>query len=347
MGELKMQQKQISTTKIIPNKNNPRGINVAQDDDKLSLLMDSIDIFGVMVPLVVAPRGEKYLLIDGERRYEASKRLGLKKVPAYVAEEGLNKEDILLRMFHLHHNREQWGPIPQCKALESMYDKIKNQKKKQTIKDEEKRIKAIATEIENRTGLTNTTARDRVLFLRWPQDIKEELYEVHSEAYHYIIEIENRIILPALKNYPEYFDEVPVDDVRRFLLQKYKVNTATRGVDARLVTKMLKFKTHKKRERDKVLKIFSDLVEDENMTYNEAREDFNRQFPSTNPIKAPSPKKLLTSICALFEKVEMFEINSFPKKTSRNYVRRSTIIEAIEDLLKALKDLRGRLKNHK
>lgn len=107
-----MQQKQIYTSKIDPNIKNPRRIDIAKEDLKLGSLMDSIKQFGIMVPLVVVPNDGRYMLIDGERRYEVAKSLRLKTVPAYIIEEDLSKKDVLLRMFHIHHNREQWDPIP-------------------------------------------------------------------------------------------------------------------------------------------------------------------------------------------------------------------------------------------
>ena len=42
-----MKQRQIPTTKIDRNKNNPRGIDIVEQDDKLGLLRDSIEQFGI------------------------------------------------------------------------------------------------------------------------------------------------------------------------------------------------------------------------------------------------------------------------------------------------------------
>lgn len=119
----------IDISKIDPNPHNPRGIQIAKQDKKLPLLTDSIKNFWILVPLVVVSRGNRYLLIDGERRYVAAKALGLNKVPAYVNEKGLSDNELLYQMFHIHHNREDWGPIPQCRALEPSYNRIRNRKK--------------------------------------------------------------------------------------------------------------------------------------------------------------------------------------------------------------------------
>ena len=45
-------------------------------------LMDSIKNKGVLEPILVRPKGDRYEIIAGERRYVASKNVGLKEIPA-------------------------------------------------------------------------------------------------------------------------------------------------------------------------------------------------------------------------------------------------------------------------
>lgn len=142
----------IDISKIDPNPHNPRGIEIAKQDKKLPLLKDSIKQFGILVPLVVATKGDRFLLIDGERRYIAAKSLGIDKVPAYINDQELSDRELLYQMFHIHHNREQWGPIQQCRALEIPYNKIKSRRPISQIENEEGKIKAIAEELANETN---------------------------------------------------------------------------------------------------------------------------------------------------------------------------------------------------
>src|SRR5437879_2891829 len=109
-----MRLSQIEVSRIVPNPDNPRGIDIRTEDEKLSYLKDSIKEFGVMVPIVVSERKDgSFLLIDGERRYWSCVALSLKKVPAFILDDegSLNQDDILFRMFQIHHNREQWAPV--------------------------------------------------------------------------------------------------------------------------------------------------------------------------------------------------------------------------------------------
>ncbi len=75
--------KDIEIENIIPNPNQPR---TNFDDEALAELATSIKELGVISPITLRKnKGENtYMIIAGERRYRASKSLGLKTIPAYV-----------------------------------------------------------------------------------------------------------------------------------------------------------------------------------------------------------------------------------------------------------------------
>lgn len=54
------------------------------DPDELADLAASIAEHGVLQPIIVAPSGDGYQIVAGERRFRASKTAGLTKVPALV-----------------------------------------------------------------------------------------------------------------------------------------------------------------------------------------------------------------------------------------------------------------------
>ncbi len=54
------------------------------DQDALDELAQSIKQHGVLQPLIVTPSKQGFIIVAGERRYRASKKAGLKKVPALV-----------------------------------------------------------------------------------------------------------------------------------------------------------------------------------------------------------------------------------------------------------------------
>jgi len=335
--------KTVEISKIKANPQNPRGIPIREKDQKFALLKDSIAQFGILVPLVVSPENDHYKLIDGERRFLAAKDLGLKDVPAYVASKTLADKDILLRMFHIHHNREQWEPIPQCGALEARYNQIAERKAIQKLSTDEAKVQAIAKALADEIGIELNLARDRVLFLRWPSDIKERLYRNPNKDYLYINEIEKHIILPALANYPEYFQRVSVDEVRRFLYKKLLAKVVGKKISVRDAVPIVRFETHKPTEKKKVLRIFDELVKDPKMTFQDARDEFFREFPNARTISPPSPRKLLTLLITVQQSIEVFDINSFKTSVKRAKAGRRDVVKALEKLVEALQELKERI----
>ena len=71
----------IPLEKIIPNKSQPRSYF---GDQALSELAQSIESLGIIQPITVKKHDDNFLIISGERRFRASKIVGLKTIPAYV-----------------------------------------------------------------------------------------------------------------------------------------------------------------------------------------------------------------------------------------------------------------------
>lgn len=76
----------ISVEKIEPNPRQAR-IELGNIDD----LMASIKARGVLEPIIIRPVGDKYEIIAGERRYVASKNVGLKEIPCIEMNVGDNE----------------------------------------------------------------------------------------------------------------------------------------------------------------------------------------------------------------------------------------------------------------
>ena len=79
----KNQLKELKISDISPDPDQPRQ---HFNKEKLEELANSIRIHGVLQPIVVIRKGSKFLIVAGERRYRASKLVGLEKVPAVVRE---------------------------------------------------------------------------------------------------------------------------------------------------------------------------------------------------------------------------------------------------------------------
>src|SRR5690554_4405362 len=70
---------EIKIMDIDPNPSQPRKYF---DDQKISELVESIKVHGVVQPVIVKPHGDRYQLIAGERRWRAARAAGLSSIPA-------------------------------------------------------------------------------------------------------------------------------------------------------------------------------------------------------------------------------------------------------------------------
>jgi hypothetical protein len=343
-----MQLKRIPIEDVIPNEDNPRGIDIETQDPDLPKLKDSISKLGVLVPIVVTRKGSGYLLIDGERRYHAAKAANLKTIPAYIIEgekgEKLTDEDVLFRMFQIHHLQKQWGPVQQCNALERMYAAIIKEPDIKKLSDPRAVTKSVAIRLAEQTGIDERTALDRVKFLRWPKKIKSRLYDnPQEEGYWYICEIEEKIILPSLVNYPEYFESVPVDDVREFLFSKLD-HSLTRSTDVRKVAPYFRAEFKRADERKKVKTVLNALVTHPEMTYEDAQNELEKGFPEMLQRDPPSPRKVVSLLLNLETELERFDVESFVTATRRAKAKPLELLEAAETLLEGIADFIKRIK---
>lgn len=85
----------LKITEVEPNRNQPRK---NFDEETLEELAESIKRYGVIQPIIVVKKDDYYEIVAGERRWRASKKAGLKEIPAIVREgdERKNKEIALI-----------------------------------------------------------------------------------------------------------------------------------------------------------------------------------------------------------------------------------------------------------
>lgn len=320
----------IPLDEIEPNENNPRGPRWREDDPQFESLRSSIRERGILVPLVVMRRGGGFLLVDGERRYYAAKSLRspeLGKVPAYVFEREVDAAELQSMMFHIHMNRLQWNAAQQCRASEALYGEL--------IKIHGGDATALRKAYVSRTGMDTRTARNRLQFLKWPGDVKKRVYEETPEAYWYVVEIEDKIIEPAEKNYPEYFRRVPVDDVRRFLFQKFEEGLVTAAVEVRQAGIVTKSNFSDSGDRKRVVEILTELAKRKEYSFRDAREEFLSAFPSASEQALPSPTSMLNSIRKLTSSLLAYEVSLLLEGEGR---RRKVDVEEFSNALSSLQN---------
>lgn len=115
--EIKNSVVEIQIDLIEANPNQPRKIF---DPTSLQELADSIALHGVIMPIVVNKKGNKYMIIAGERRWRASKLAGMKTVPSIIKEynERQVKEISLIENLQ----REDLNPIEAANAMKLLME---------------------------------------------------------------------------------------------------------------------------------------------------------------------------------------------------------------------------------
>src|SRR5690606_13026930 len=111
-GEDERKLKTIQLSEIITNPNQPRK---HFDEQAHQELAESIKKDGLQEAILVRPKGDKFEIVQGERRYRAPKLAGLESIQAKVRE--VDDEEA----FHLavieNIQREQLSPIEEARAF--------------------------------------------------------------------------------------------------------------------------------------------------------------------------------------------------------------------------------------
>ncbi len=115
--------KELLTDELVPNPHNPR---LLFDRSPLEDLKSSIDKVGILVPLTVYfdKQKNKYVILDGQRRWICAKKLNKKVVPVnQVAEPTLVQN--IVTMFQIHQLRADWELMPTALKLNILMRELK------------------------------------------------------------------------------------------------------------------------------------------------------------------------------------------------------------------------------
>lgn len=108
---------EVDISDIIPNEAQPRK---NFDKDELYDLSQSIKKYGIIQPLLLKKKEDKYEIIAGERRYRAAKDAGLSKVPAIVKDVS---DEISSRIAIIENiQRKDLNPVEEAMSYKHLLD---------------------------------------------------------------------------------------------------------------------------------------------------------------------------------------------------------------------------------
>src|SRR5215470_963445 len=156
--------REIDIDRILPNSHQPRK---NFDEDALNELADSIREHGVVQPIVVRPLEDGFFqLIAGERRWRASQRAGLFRIPAVVRDAAEN--DVLELALIENLQREDLNPMEEAQAYERLISEFG----------------LTQEEVARRVGKNRATVANTLRLLRLPPEVQQWLRENRISTGH-------------------------------------------------------------------------------------------------------------------------------------------------------------------
>lgn len=105
----------IAVSSIVPNPLQPRK---EFPDSELAELRASIQVNGLLQPLLVRPHGETFQLVAGERRFRAIRSLGWRDVPVHIRQ--LDDKDVLTLALIENLQRSDLNPIEEAEGYQEL-----------------------------------------------------------------------------------------------------------------------------------------------------------------------------------------------------------------------------------
>jgi ParB family chromosome partitioning protein len=137
------------------------------EEEALQELSDSIKLHGIIQPITVRRLSAgKYQLISGERRTQASKRAGLKTLPAYIREA--NDQQMLEMALIENIQRENLNALEVALSYQRLISECK-------LKQEE---------LGERVGKKRTTVNNYLRLLKLPPDIQAAIRDQRLSMGH-------------------------------------------------------------------------------------------------------------------------------------------------------------------
>ena len=148
---------------VVPNPEQPR---TRFAEENLEELAQSIRANGIVQPIVVRKKGARYEIVAGERRWRASQRAGLQKIPAVVKE--VSDEKLLELALIENIQRQELNAIEEARAYRKLVDSV-----------------GLTQEmIAERVGKDRTLVATSLRLLKLPDDIQKLIEEQKLSAGH-------------------------------------------------------------------------------------------------------------------------------------------------------------------
>jgi len=158
--------RELSMASVKPNPYQPR---TTMDETQLDELVASIQVSGLLQPVLVRPKGNGYELIAGERRWRAAGRLGWAKIPAVIKE--VDDQTLLTLALIENLQRDNLSPMDEAAGYQRLGSEFKLPQ----------------SEIARMVGRNRATVANLLRLLQLPPEVQalvheRQLSEGHARA---------------------------------------------------------------------------------------------------------------------------------------------------------------------
>ena len=160
--------------RVDPNPNQPRQVM-----GDLSELMASIAEKGIIEPLIVRQRGQRFQIMAGERRYQAAVQVGLREVPVVIRDAD-ERETIEIALIE-NIQRKDLTPFEESEALSTLSEKhaytheqlARRLGKSRTSITESLALNGMPEEVKNLCRLADISSKSLLLQIVRQSDIEK------------------------------------------------------------------------------------------------------------------------------------------------------------------------------
>ena len=254
----------VNPDSIVKNPDTPR---IIFREEELDALMRSIEQVGIQVPLSVYEKNKNFVLIDGERRWRCSMKLGLSEVPVIIEPQPTPLNNLLM-MFNIHNVRVQWDLL----ALAFKIDKVRELVKK------ERNIDLSKKDLADLTGVSTSTIARCDDLLALPENYQELIWKElekpkGEQKYTEDLFIEIKKSIKTVEKYlPEITDEHSPEELLDTFFKKYESGVENNRVRFRDISKIARGEIVGI-PREKILNTIEKYVTQDNYTIDEAFQD--------------------------------------------------------------------------
>jgi ParB family transcriptional regulator, chromosome partitioning protein len=154
----------VEIDRLVPGRFQPRRDFATASLDELAA---SIREQGIVQPIVVVPRGEKFEIVAGERRWRAAAQAGLTRVPVVVRERRSDKEMLELALVE-NLQREDLNPLEAAAA----YARLREE------------FHLTQDEVARRVGKDRTSVSNSLRLLKLPSSVRDKIRDGSLSAGH-------------------------------------------------------------------------------------------------------------------------------------------------------------------